>query len=237
MNARGKTKMPQKRDNEPGTVEAHSKGSAGPAGHTAADLPADGDRKRRLRVLLVDDSDERRASIESSLSEVGCDVVGFVSSHEDVLTRVQETNPDVVIIDLEAPGRDTLDSLQTVQSTAPRPIVMFTQDDNGATIARATRAGVSAYVVDGISRKRVRPILDAAIERFQQFRMLSEELARTRAQLEERKVIDKAKGILMQQRGVSEQEAYKALRSLAMSSNKRLFDVAESVVAAAKLFF
>lgn len=140
-----------------------------------------------------------------------------------------------MIIDLEAPGRDTLDSLQTVQSTAPRPIVMFTQDDNGATIARATRAGVSAYVVDGISRKRVRPILDAAIERFQRYRMLSEELARTKAQLEERKVIDRAKGILMKQHGISEQEAYKALRSLAMSSNKRLFEIAESVVAAARL--
>jgi response regulator NasT len=227
--------MPQKRDNEPGAVEPPSTGTTRTVGPTTAEVAADGDGRRRLHVLLIDDSDERRTSIEASLAEVGCDVVGFVSSHEDVLTRVQATNPDVVIIDLDAPGRDTLDSLQTVQSTAPRPIVMFTQDDNGATIARATRAGVSAYVVDGISRKRVRPILDAAIERFQQFRMLTEELARTRAQLEERKVIDKAKGILMQQRGLSEQEAYKALRSLAMSSNKRLFDVAESVVAAAKL--
>lgn len=198
-------------------------------------MTGDSGQKRRIRVLLVDDSDERRASIEASLAEVGCDVVGFVSSRDDVLTRVQQFNPDVMIIDLEAPGRDTLDSLQTVQSTAPRPIVMFTQDDNGATIARATRAGVSAYVVDGISRKRVRPILDAAIERFQQFRVLADELEKTRAQLEERKVVDKAKGILMTQRGMSEEEAYKALRSLAMNSNKRLADVAEGVVAAAKL--
>jgi response regulator NasT len=112
---------------------------------------------------------------------------------------------------------------------------MFTQDDDGATIARATRAGVSAYVVDGINRKRVRPILDAAIERFQQFRGLTEELQETRAQLEARKVVDKAKGILMKQRGMTEDEAYKALRSLAMSSNKRLVDVAESVIAAANL--
>jgi len=196
---------------------------------------ADVAQKRRLQVLLVDDSDERRASIAASLAEVGCDVIGFVSNQDDVLTRVQQANPDVVIIDLESPGRDTLDSLQTVQSTAPRPIVMFTQDDDGATIARATRAGVSAYVVDGISTKRVRPILDAAIERFQQFRGLTEELAKTRAQLEERKVVDKAKGILMKQRGMSEEEAYKALRSLAMSSNKRIADVADGVVAAAKL--
>lgn len=202
---------------------------------SAVGMAEDKGQKRRLKALLIDDSDERRASIEAGLSEVGCDVIGFVSNDEDVLTRVQKTNPDVVIIDLEAPGRDTLDSLQTVQSTAPRPIVMFTQDDDGATIARATRAGVSAYVVDGISTKRVRPILDAAIERFQQFRQLTEELAKTKAELEDRKVIDKAKGILMQQRGMTEDEAYKALRSLAMSSNKRLVDVAEGLVAAAKL--
>ncbi len=158
--------------------------SGGPRsrGDSAA-AETDAERRPRLRVLLIDDSDERRASIETALSEVGCDVVGFVSSQEDVLLRVQQNNPDVVIIDLDIPGRDTLDSLQTIQSTAPRPIVMFTQDDNGATIARATRAGVSAYVVDGLSAKRVRPILDAAIQRFQQFRQLTEELAKTTAQL------------------------------------------------------
>lgn len=158
-----------------------------------------------------------------------------MSSGDDVLARVKTTNPDVVIIDLEAPSRDTLDSLHAVQSTAPRPIVMFTQDDDGATISRATRAGVSAYVVDGISTKRVRPIIDAAIERFQQYRDLTDELEKTRAQLEERKVVDKAKGILMKQRGMSEEEAYKALRSLAMSSNRRLVQVAQGVIDAASL--
>lgn len=190
---------------------------------------------RRLRVLLVDDSPERRSSVERSLAGVGCEVVGFASSTEDLLQRVQRDNPEVVIIDLDSPGRDTLESLQSVQSSAPRPIVMFTQDDNGETISRATRAGVSAYVVDGISEKRVRPILDAAIERFQQFSRLTRELEKTRAQLADRKVVDKAKGILMRQRGMSEDEAYTAMRSLAMSSNKRLADVAESIVAAASL--
>ncbi|MEJ2371814.1 MAG: efflux RND transporter permease subunit, partial [Gemmatimonadales bacterium] len=102
---------------------------------------------------------QRRASLESSLAEVGCEVVGFVSSRDNLLQQVQVQNPEVVIIDIESPSRDTLDGLTSVQSRAPRPIVMFTQDDNGETIARATRAGVSAYVVDGISQKRVRPIL------------------------------------------------------------------------------
>jgi response regulator NasT len=227
--------MQQERDKQPDPVDPASNDGDRQSRGDSAGAVSDAERRPRLRVLLIDDSDERRASIEAALSEVGCDVIGFVSSQEDVLLRVQQNNPDVVIIDLEIPGRDTLDSLQTVQSTAPRPIVMFTQDDNGATIARATRAGVSAYVVDGLSAKRVRPILDAAIERFQQFRQLTEELAKTKAQLEERKIVDKAKGILMQQRGMSEHEAYKALRSLAMSSNKRLPQVAESIVDAARL--
>ena len=186
-------------------------------------------------MLLVDDSEQRRDSVERSLAEVGCQVIGFVSSTDDLVSSVQRADPDVVIIDIESPGRDTLDSLQCVQSSTPKPIVMFTQDDNGQTITRATRAGVSAYVVDGISQKRVRPILDAAIERFMQYRQLSDELNRTRTELSERKVIDKAKGILMKQRGLTEDQAYTAMRKLAMSSNKRLFEVAESVVAAAKL--
>jgi response regulator NasT len=190
---------------------------------------------KRLRVLLVDDAVERRTSVERSLAEVGCEVVGFASSADNLLLRVEQTNPDVVIMDLESPSRDTLDSLRTVQSSAPRPIVMFTQDDDGETIARATRAGVSAYVVDGISQKRVRAIVDAAIERFVRFSDLSQELAKTRAQLSERKAVDQAKGILMKQRGMSEDEAYRALRKLAMSSNKRIGEIAESVVAAAHL--
>ena len=232
MSAAGQ--KPNKADAPDAAVGDDARGGSSTGGHATA-TANDSDRKRRLRVLLVDDSEARRASIEPSLAAVGCDVVGFVSSRDDVLARVKKTNPDVVIIDLEAPSRDTLDSLHAVQSTAPRPIVMFTQDDDGATISRATRAGVSAYVVDGISTKRVRPIIDAAIERFQQFRDLAEELEKTRAQLEERKVIDKAKGILMQQRGMSEEEAYKALRSLAMSSNRRLVQVAQGVIDAAAL--
>lgn len=190
---------------------------------------------KKLRVLLVDDSKERRASIETALADVGCDLVGLVSCTDQLLDHIQTYDPEVVIIDMDSPGRDTLESLESVQSSAPRPIVMFTQDDNGQTISRATRAGVSAYVVDGINQKRVRPIIDAAIERFQQFQSLATELEITRKELAQRKVIDKAKGILMQRRGMSEDEAYKAMRKLAMSSNKRLSDIADSIVSAAEL--
>ena len=190
---------------------------------------------KNLRVLLVDDSPGRRVAIETALSEVGCDLIGFASSTDNLLQRVEVDDPEVVIIDMDSPGRDVLEGLESVQSSAPRPIVMFTQDDDGRTISRATRAGVSAYVVDGISRQRVRPIIDAAIERFQQFRLLTEELEKTRAELQQRKTLDKAKGILMQHRGMSEDEAYKAMRNLAMRTNKRLADIAESIVSAADL--
>jgi response regulator NasT len=179
-------------------------------------------------VLLVDDSPQRRAAVERSPVKVGCQVVGFASSDEDLLHRVRVDDPEIVIIDLESPGRDILDSLESVKSSAPRPTVMFTQDDHGKTIARATRAGVSAYVVDGISQKRVWPILDAAIERFQQFSEMARELEKTRTELAQRKIVDKAKGILMQRRGMSEDEAYKAMRDLAMRSNKRLTDIAST---------
>jgi len=192
-------------------------------------------KSNKLRVLLVDDSTDRRTSIEKALTGVGCAVAGFASGTDDLLHCVERDDPEVVIIDMDSPGRDVLESLESVQSSAPRPIVMFTQDDDGQTITRATRAGVSAYVVDGISQKRVRPILDAAIERFQQFRSLTEELEKTRAELQQRKLLDKAKGILMQRRGMSEDEAYKAMRNLAMRTNKRLVDVADSIVSAADL--
>ncbi|MCB1754214.1 MAG: ANTAR domain-containing protein [Gammaproteobacteria bacterium] len=198
-------------------------------------MKSSGKSQQPIRVLLVDNRFERRLSLEQSLSEVGCEVVGNVSNLDDLLENVRVANPDVVIMDIESPCRDTLDSLRSVQSSAPRPIVMFSQDDNGEMISRAIRAGVSAYVVDDISQKRVRPIVDAAIERFLQFRDLTRELENTRVQLTERKQIDKAKGILMKQRGMSEEEAYKAMRDLAMGSNKRIADVAVSIITAASL--
>jgi response regulator NasT len=191
--------------------------------------------RRRLRVLLVDDSEQRRQMVAQSLAEVACEIVGRAASHDDLSMRVQHDRPDVVVIATDSPSRDTLEGLESLRSTAPRPVVMFTRDEDGETITRATRAGVSAYVVDGLSQKRVRPILDAAIERFQEFSRLNDELAKTRAQLAERKVVDKAKSLLMNRRGMSEDEAYRALRDLAMRNNKRIAEIAEGVVATAKL--
>ena len=191
--------------------------------------------KKPLRVLLVDDQNDRRAMLDLALSEVGCALVACVAEDADLLSAVESCDPDVVLIDVEAPGRDTLEGLETVQANVPRPMVMFSLDDDNETIRRATRAGVSAYVVDGLHAKRVRPIIDAAVARFQHFNLLESELKRARNQLNDRKDIDRAKGIIMQQRGVSEAVAYQSMRKLAMDTNQKLSEIARSIIQAAAL--
>lgn len=169
------------------------------------------------------------------LGEFGCEIMASASFSDDLVSVLRNHDPDVVILDMEAPNRDALESLASVHSQAPRPVVMFAQQGDSETIRRAVHAGVSAYVVDGIQAHRVRPIVEAAIARFEKFRALEDELERTREELEERKVIERAKGLIMRQRGVSEDEAYQAMRKVAMRSNRRLAEVAEGIVAAAEL--
>jgi response regulator NasT len=190
----------------------------------------------KIRVMLVDARSERRDVLGSTLGTEGIDIVACVSPEDDLLGAVTRFAPDVVLIDIESPSRDTLESLRSVQSNQPRPMVLFTQDDDGATIRRAVEVGVTAYVVDGLERRRVRPVVEAAMARFAQFKALEQELARTRAKLEERKIVERAKGILMEQHGISEDEAFQSMRKLAMRKNKKLVEIAEGVMAAAELF-
>ena len=188
-----------------------------------------------LRVMLVDDMPDRRDQLDRVLSEVDCALVGCISRNEDLLSAVERVNPDVILIDVEAPGRDTLESLASVQTSMPRPMVMFTQDDDNRTIRRAIRAGVSAYVVDGLQTARVRPIIDAAVARFEHFNRLGSELEKVRRQLNDRKIIDKAKGIIMTRRGLTEEQAYRAMRKLAMDTNRRLAEVARNIIDAVNI--
>jgi response regulator NasT len=188
-----------------------------------------------MRVLLVDDDQERAATLKTALSEAGYEVVAHVSASLDLVARVRELQPDVVIIDRDSPDRDTLEHVCMVTRDDPRPIVMFTQDQDRTMIREALKAGVTAYVVDGLSAERIRPIMDVAVARFEQSQALHQELQEARATLAERKVIERAKGILMQQRGCSEDEAYRLLRKAAMDGNKRLAEVAEQLIAMIKL--
>ncbi len=185
--------------------------------------------------MLVDECRERSAVVAHLLQLAECNVIASLSPEDNLLEQVDRHRPDVVIIDIDLPGRDTLESLRNVQSTVPRPMVMFSQDDNGETIRRAVRAGVSAYVVDGVQGHRVRPILEAAIASFDQYRQLQLELDRTLSELADRKLIERAKGIVMKQRGIDEPAAYRLMRKTAMNQNQRLVELARSILAAANL--
>lgn len=187
------------------------------------------------RVMLIDLNPGRAALLEQALRDNGCDVVARVSTHEDLLVRLDEVRPDVIIIDMESPDRDTLESLRSISRDQPRPIVMFAEKSDSGTIEEAVRAGVSAYVVDGMSASRMRPIIDVAIARFREYQALRQELEETKTKLADRKDVDKAKGILMQRKGIGEDEAYSALRKMAMDRNIKIGDAARTLIAAAEL--
>ena len=188
-----------------------------------------------LRVMLVDDSHEEESPLKEGLVAAGYDVVVVSALGLALAERVTELAPDVIIIDTESPSRDVLEHVSVVNARAPRPIVVFTDDRENASIQAALKAGVSAYVVAGIDAQRLQPILEVAVARFQHEQALREELRDAQTKLVERKVIERAKGIVMEQKGVSEEDAYRLLRKLAMDRNAKLLDVAQQVVDVAKL--
>ncbi|WP_305857209.1 ANTAR domain-containing response regulator [Balneatrix alpica] len=181
------------------------------------------------RVLIIDDERGRSAMLEQALADQGYTVVGRIRTGLGLLKAVDDIQPDIIIIDINAPDRDILEHMSMLHKHLPKPVVMFAEDDRPEVIESAIRAGVSAYVVDGMQPKRVRSILQVATARFREYRALQDELEKTRDQLESRRIVDKAKGLLMKHKGMDEDEAYKALRSMAMSSNRKLVEVARSV--------
>jgi len=189
----------------------------------------------KLKVMVIDESAGRAALLERALTDAGYEIIARVEHGVNLLERVDEVKPDVIIIDMEMPDRDTLEQLHTIHQDQPRPIVMFADNSESEVIEAAVKAGVSAYVVDGLNPQRVKPIMDVAIARFREFQALREELEQTKSTLADRKLIDKAKGIIMKQRGMDEAEAYKSLRKMAMDSNKRISEIAKDVIAIAEL--
>jgi response regulator NasT len=183
-----------------------------------------------LRILLVDETFERAALLKHALQEAGCRIAAHVSASADLPGLVAELKPDLIILDTESPDRDTLENLCIIRRDQPRPIVMFTHDDDSDKIRAAIRAGVSAYVVDGLRSERLRPIMDVAIARFNEFQAMRADLEKAERQLSARKDVERAKGILMKQRGWSEEQAYQALRKAAMDKGSRLADVARQLV-------
>jgi response regulator NasT len=192
-------------------------------------------KNMKLRVMLIDDNRGRAALLQQALRDANYEVVAVLHDDADIIKRVQETPVDVILIDLESPDRDILEYLSTLNRESPKPIVMFAENDDSTIIQAAIKAGVSAYVVDGLSYKRLKPIMKVAIARFREYQAMRAELDKTRNQLAERKVIERAKGILMKQKGMDEASAYHALRKMAMDRNLRLVEVAESVITVTQL--
>jgi response regulator NasT len=188
-----------------------------------------------LRVMLVDDTPQDPGLLKEGLVAAGYEVVSGSGSPVTLPERVRALNPDVIIIDTESPTRDVLEHIAAVSSSDPRPIVLFTADRQHASIQAALRAGVSAYVVEGMQPDRLQPILDVAVARFEQEQSLRQELRVAQDKLVERKVIERAKGFLMQQKSMTEDEAYRLLRSLAMERNLKLIDIAQQIVDVAKI--
>lgn len=191
--------------------------------------------QEKIRIMLVDELPARLAVLETTLTALGYLVVGKVTSLDSIQCEVENSQPDVIIADLDNPARDTLESMQAITRKRPRPIVMFTNDGDAKTIELAVKSGVTAYIVDGMAPDRIKPILDVAIMRFREYQLLRNELELTRLQLSERKQLDKAKGLLMQKKGLDEEHAYQLLRKMAMDRNMKIAELARSIIAAAEL--
>lgn len=188
-----------------------------------------------LRIMLVDDAPQDVSLLKEGLQDAGYDVVAAPASALALPDEVAALEPDVIIIGTESPTRDVLEHISVMTSRDPRPIVLFTDDRAQASIQAALKAGVAAYVVAGIQPERLQGILDVAVARFEREQALREELREAQTKLADRKVIDRAKGILMAQKGVTEEEAYRLMRKLAMDRNAKLLDVAQQVIDIAKL--
>lgn len=190
---------------------------------------------RPLHILVIDADRIRASIIEEGLREAGHTRVTLLDDVSELMRRIVEIDPDVVFIDLKNPNRDQLEHMFQVSRALKRPVAMFVDSSDRASIEAAIDAGVSAYVVDGLKKERVKSILDTAIGRFNAFDRLQTELAVAKGELAERKLIERAKGILMRTRGLSEDEAYALLRRTAMNQGKKIAAIADSLVVAASL--
>ncbi|AOJ66000.1 histidine kinase [Burkholderia ubonensis] len=186
----------------------------------------------RLRVLLVTDTQKPIGDLRDALARLGYEMLNEVATPARLPAAVEAQRPDVVIIDTESPSRDTLEQLAVMNATAPRPVLMFSHDANQTLIRAAVGAGVSAYLVEGLSAERLAPILEVALARFSHDEALRQRLADVERELANRKLIDRAKRLLMDRRHLSEHDAYAMLRKRAMDQGIRIVDAARQVLAA-----
>lgn len=189
-----------------------------------------------LKIVIVDESPVRAAILEEGLRDAGFSQVVHIEGTSNLLARVYAIDPDVILIDLANPSRDVLEQMFQVSRIVKRPIAMFVDQSDTASIQASVDAGVSAYIVDGLKKERMKHILDLCISRFNAFARLEGELDRAKTALEDRKVIDRAKGILMKAKNLSEEQAYVLLRNTAMNEKKKIAEIAQSVITASEIF-
>lgn len=188
-----------------------------------------------VHILLIDANPIRASVIEEGLREASSTKITVISEMTLLMRRIADLDPDIIVMDLGNPNRDTLEHMFHLSKAVRRPIAMFVDRSDEASIERAIEAGVSAYVVDGLKKERIKPILDTAVSRFRAFDKLRQELEQAKGKLAERTTIDRAKGILMQTRGLDEAAAYALMRKAAMDQGRRIAEIAESLIVAAGL--
>lgn len=188
-----------------------------------------------LKIAVIDDDPGRAAILEEGLRQGGHDNIVHVPATSDLLARLAAVAPDVIVVDLGNPSRDVLEQMFAVSRLVPRPVAMFVDRSDAQSIEAAIEAGVSAYIVDGLRPERVKAVLDTAMHRYRAFARLKANLEQARSELEERKLIDRAKAILNKRKGLSEEDAHRLLRRTAMNENRRIAEVAQALITAAAL--
>jgi response regulator NasT len=187
------------------------------------------------KIVIVDESPIRAAILQEGLREAGYTELVHISEMQSLMARIYAADPDIIVMDLENPSRDVLEQMFQVSRAVRRPVAMFVDQSDSDSIQASVDAGVSAYIVDGLKKERIKPILDLCVSRFNAFARLQAELDHAKHALEERKVIDRAKGILMKLKGLTEEEAYVLMRSTAMREKKRIGEIAQSILTASEL--
>lgn len=190
----------------------------------------------KLKIVIIDRNPLRAAILEDGLREAGHDEIILIEDTLDLDGRLTSLAPDVVLVDLESPDRDVLEQMVQRSGAASRPVAMFVDQSDAAMINAAIDAGVSAYIVDGLKKERIKAIVDMTISRFNAFSRLRDELERTKTQLADRLIIDRAKALIMKAKGLSEEQVYTLMRKVAMNEGKKIADVARSIITAAELF-
>jgi two-component system, response regulator / RNA-binding antiterminator len=188
-----------------------------------------------MRIAIVDESAARASVIQEGLASLDDCEIFVVTERRGLVARIGEIGPDIVLMDLGNPSRDVLEEYFAVSRVLARPIAMFVDESDDESIAASIDAGVSAYVVDGLSAHRIKPLMDVAVRRFNAFARLQADLDEARGKLVERETIDRAKRILMDSRGLAEPKAYAEMRRAAMDQGKKIADIAEAIVTAHKL--